>query len=905
MKNIELDKTTLKVAIAGFMHDLGKLVEIDEKTRNDYDEKYKASETHILPNKNGNYTHKHALYTCLAIEDENFGFPKFLTSKDWGDGEPLVYMSARHHLNNNNGIDTFLTPYVNIIKEADCLSSKRERVNSEDYVYPKDYLSTRLISVLSEVELKNVEKNNGEINKENNIDSNSDDKYKFELNKMTPKSIFPQVLDKIEKDQAISDYEKLLEDFKKEVREKSNCVKGEGAERLWFEAFDSLWLKYACNIPEARARGNLKDTSLYDHSLATSAFSTALYLYHKKSETEKDPFKDLGKVDLSSKQEREKNKFILIAGDFFGIQNFIFGDFSGESNKNASKILRARSVMVSIYAELAASKICSELGLPHTSVIFNAGANFKILAPNIDEAKEKVKAIRKEINDWLKENFYGECYFGLTFVEASSNDFAESGSYRILNNRLHKEMDKEKNQKFEREDFGVFTDYLDKFENAQNVCSYCGKRPIKADGKCKICKDFESFGKEFVKNRYLVVVNKGYREDYGERLRESSKKQVSLIDVFEDFAICTVNIEQVIKDLLKCDFLYKVWDYGIYEDADTKSVASSAQDTNKVFVAKKFISGYVPKYKPIDEEDVRTFEAIAEEANLYEATGIKIKKENDDGPINALGVLKADVDDLGAIMACGLKDDRYTVSRMATLSRQLNFFFAYYLPYYLQNGGDSKDKELYKAVYTVFGGGDDLFLIGPWNVIIDLARDLSEKFKSYVGNNTFLHFSAGIFICKDNIPVPMMRYNVEEALNQSKDNTGKNALTVFNETVSFNKKDLKALDKFNDKVCELYNEGRISTSFLYSLNNYIRMSEDEKKLMSEDRCDIKSCECMRWKSHLAYQCTRNVKRKIGDVELSDEDIKELYGFLVDTISENRSKLRISLWTILYNIRGNR
>jgi len=39
--------------------------------------------------------------------------------------------------------------------------------------------------------------------------------------------------------------------------------------------------------------------------------------------------------------------------------------------------------------------------------------------------------------------------------------------------------------------------------------------------------------------------------------------------------------------------------------------------------------------------------------------------------VAALGVLKADVDHLGLLMSCGLKNERFTVSRLATQSRQL------------------------------------------------------------------------------------------------------------------------------------------------------------------------------------------------------------------------------------------
>ncbi len=52
--------------------------------------------------------------------------------------------------------------------------------------------------------------------------------------------------------------------------------------------------------------------------------------------------------------------------------------------------------------------------------------------------------------------------------------------------------------------------------------------------------------------------------------------------------------------------------------------------------------------------------------------------------IDALGVLKADVDNLGAIFSCGFQGSMFTLSRISSLSRILNNFFALYLPYALK-----------------------------------------------------------------------------------------------------------------------------------------------------------------------------------------------------------------------------
>ena len=884
------DSTALKIAIAGFLHDIGKLVEIDAKRANEIRQKYDdnaGKEFYCPKNEFDIYTHRHAYYTACALDDEGLGFPDILRDRHYGfniknnNGNEevvrIIEVSARHHLKFDTN-DSFFNEYVNIIKEADRLasSSERELDENEGNVYPKDYLKTRLTSILANISI--------------NKDEVKEVLYKLPLKKLSPTSIFPKYTSNEENNEvALSDYKDLLDGFYEDVKGLPFKERNKENLRLWFEAFDSLWLKYAANIPEARAGKNAKDTSLYDHSRLTSAFASALYLYHKENE---DNISELSNIDLSL-SERNKEKFMLIAGDFCGIQKFIFGDFSGDSHKYASKILRARSIMVSLYTELAASMICEKVGLPHTSVIFNAGGKFTILAPNIDRVKNAVSEARKEINDWLVENFYGECSFVFAYVPASSDEFL-GGKYRNLQMKLHDELEKEKYNKFSKNNFGVFEKYLDSVHSSQDVCKICGKRcKIENEDYCDICNDFIRFGENFVKEKYLVVINENYWSD---SLREFRNEYKHLVEIFGGkYKVVVINEKALVENLDNAKLLSKVWYYGIDEK------------TNVKLFARKFINGYVASYYNGDEDikeeyrdySVKSFEVISSDANKYKGLGIiqRDDKKKED-PINALGVLKADVDNLGAIMACCLQDKMYTISRLSTFSRQLDFFFSYYLPYYL----NYNDNENFKNVYTVFGGGDDLFLIGPWNVMQDLVIKLDEKFKEYVGNNQLLHFSAGLFICKDNIPVRIMGDNAEELLSDAKSSNEdgkKHKLNIFGEIVSFD--EVSKLIEFRDYILGLFNNGNITNTFLYSLNRYIKMSEDERKILKNNKYNIKSLECMKWKSHLAYNLSRNLKIEKDD----DINVNEVYKILRSYIEEYNSKLRIPLWTILYSIRGNR
>ena len=86
--------------------------------------------------------------------------------------------------------------------------------------------------------------------------------------------------------------------------------------------------------------------------------------------------------NLASKEE----PLLLVQGDFFGIQDFIFSG-GRESNKGAAKILRGRSFQVSLFTELAALKVLNACGLPATSQVMNAAGKFLIVAPNTTVVK--------------------------------------------------------------------------------------------------------------------------------------------------------------------------------------------------------------------------------------------------------------------------------------------------------------------------------------------------------------------------------------------------------------------------------------------------------------------------------------------------------------------------------------
>jgi CRISPR-associated protein Cas10/Csm1 subtype III-A len=93
-----------------------------------------------------------------------------------------------------------------------------------------------------------------------------------------------------------------------------------------------------------------------------------------------------------------------------------------------------------------------------------------------------------------------------------------------------------------------------------------------------------------------------------------------------------------------------------------------------------------------------------------------------------LGVLKADADSLGAVLRSRLTGAA-DLAPLQSLSKKLEQFFGAELNEMISSP-DSK----WSSIYTVFAGGDDLLLVGPWDIIIDFAGHVREvflrKFKS-------------------------------------------------------------------------------------------------------------------------------------------------------------------------------
>ena len=150
--------------------------------------------------------------------------------------------------------------------------------------------------------------------------------------------------------------------------------------------------------------------------------------------------------------------------------------------------------------------------------------------------------------------------------------------------------------------------------------------------------------------------------------------------------------------------------------------------------------------------------------------------------IKRIGVLRADVDNLGQTFVAGFAGKYATLSRTAALSRQLSIFFKYYIRSILKNGEyhiDGEKKLTERNATIVYSGGDDVFIVGAWNEVIELSIDLQDKFKKYTQGT--LSISSGIGIYECTYPIGAIANETGEMEAESKRMPEKDSVTFMDD----------------------------------------------------------------------------------------------------------------------------
>jgi CRISPR-associated protein Csm1 len=845
-----------RIALAAFLHDLGKFAEraripASKDTIDANKHLYCPRQKKFTDDRNVRFTHVHAAYTGLAMdliesylpELKGADFSPFGSWKTKEADDSFINAAAMHHKP-----ETFLQW---IIATADRVASGFDREEFEEYNQAdegtstgKNHYTARQLPLFEQIRL--------------NSKAEQKYAYRYPLKALSPNSIFPIEASKCEGNDdkiAQKEYSDLWQGFTEALKLMPKSHRNNWS--LWLDHFETLWGVYTQAIPSATAFNIRPDVSLYDHSRVAAALATALWRYHHElSRTGEAAAKDL----KDQQKSWEEDKFLLIQGDFFGIQDFIFAS-GGETNKRAAKLLRGRSFYVSLLSECAALKVLDALDLPSTSQVINAAGKFMIVASNTPATLEKLQQVRQELDSWFLQHSWGQAGVGLAWTKASCNDFRRGNQggdspYKQLIARLFEQLEVIKNQRFNlcanTTAPIIFKDFLDSFDNEKDVCKVDGRSPA------KLLLDNEVGISELAYDQ----INTGTWLTKAERERilithKSLGMDTSLkISIFGYHISFTKSEEDQGKfgEQAKNGNLLRAWDFSLPKSADHALWNGYARRTINSYVPifddKALAESVLGKYtgeEKLDSGEAKTLNHIAREDQI-------LQENHQWQGISALSTLKGDVDNLGSIFQSGLGDD-VSFSKTAALSRQINAFFTVYLPWLCQTE--------YPNTYTVFAGGDDFFLIGPWLSQIKLAGKMRQAFQNYVTGNPEVHFSAGISTTKPGLPITQLGEMAEKALEQAKAHNPKdekpapkNAVCCFNQQMFWD--EFNALETRRNRLQELNQEMNLSTGYVYGLLNLIDMAE---KVHEKPENAI-------WHSYFAYRTVRMLER---NKQLDKED----------------------------------
>ena len=891
-----------RIALAAFLHDLGKFAErarIDEAQITDADGNSRRDINIQLycPQFNGRYSHVHAAYSAIALDFLESHLPDLVGDNmfpfaAWNDrnaDDSLINASAKHHRP-----DTFLQW---IIATADRVASGFEREEFEKYNAAEDMTATkknhytaRQLTLFEQIRLSSQK-------------SNDRPAKRYPLKPLAPKALFPLEAARCETDdtsKAQSEYRTLWVKFVEALGKIPPSHRK--SLPLWLDHFDSLWLCFTHAIPAATAFNVKPEVSLYDHSKTTAALATALWRYHHEADRCNDDARDA----MRQRSDWDEKKFLLIQGDFFGIQDFIFTS-GGETQRRAAKLLRGRSFYVSLLMECAALKLLELLGLPATSQVVNAAGKFLLVAPNTESTRRAIDNAQTEVNAWFLKYTYGQSGIGIATTPAACSDFLKgSGTnspFRDLMKRLFEQLEIAKLQKFDlcgnNPPPAVFSDYLNSFDNTKGVCAVDGRSPAATSlssedkaGVCDLAFDQILTGERLASYERILVTKQPLSE---------KTLQVSVFGYFISFT-GHEDASGKFGPLATSGLLRRAWDFSLPEDPDAPLWNG---------YSRRYINAYVARFGEMNSWDAERYSGIEKNGDFdphpNEIKTLNHLARDDQQPIDdssgktryvgveALMTLKGDIDNLGSIFQRGLQQP--TFAKMAALSRQINSFFTIWLPHLC--------KTEFPNTYTVFAGGDDFFLIGPWYSMIRLAQRMRKEFARYVADNTEIHFSAGLSMTKPGLPIRRLGSLAEEALEEAKaynpdkhDVAPKNAVSCFEIPVTWEQFEL-LLDR-KDELERLNDEFRLSTGYLYDLIRFSEMAGKQRK----------HPENALWHAHFAYRTRRLVETHIrgsSDRQATEHKRRAIQSELASEIvnlgiEKHGEAYKIALFSYLYQQR---
>lgn len=488
----------------------------------------------------------------------------------------------------------------------------------------------------------------------------------------------------------------------------------------------------------------LMDISLFDHAKLTAAMAVCL----------KDVLDEQGtpyKAVFDDPETYWDAKAFLIASlDVSGIQKFIYTITS----KNALRSLRSRSFYLEILMEHVVDTLLEKTGMSRTNILYTGGGHCYLIFPNTESVRTTFDAAVHEVNLWFLDHFQISLYIAGGYAECSANDLQNEpdGSYTQIFKSISRHMSYQKSHRYTAEEIiRLNNETPDNYERECASCKSVAHIRVDRDGDalCPICAGFKKMSGHILGDNYFLVF-RGEKE--------------GALPLPDGCCMISAKAEERREKIQDPDFVREY----------IKNMEPSELDgTTRIWVG--------------DYTSEKSFEDLA----------------NRSQGIARLGVIRADVDNLGQTFVGGFKNpknhDQYvSIVRTAAFSRHMNLFFKNQINDILKHPEwHAEDRESGRNASIVYSGGDDVFFVGAWDDCIGGAVDLRNRFIDYTEGT--LSISAGVGIYPHTYPISVIADEVESQVDASKDLDGKDGITLLEDGVTHKEKDADGnLKDFSD-----------------------------------------------------------------------------------------------------------
>ncbi|MBD3184703.1 type III-A CRISPR-associated protein Cas10/Csm1, partial [Candidatus Poribacteria bacterium] len=457
------------------------------------------------------------------------------------------------------------------------------------------------------------------------------------------------------------------------------------------------------------------------------------------------------KVAVEMCQNLSGDKALIVSGDFSGLQNFIYTT----SSKGALKTLRARSFFLELLNEHVIYEILDGM-LNRANIIYSGGGGFCIVAPATNDMLERLKKVRCSTNDWLWKNHGGKLYLGMEWREVpidhlNSEKIADdlvkvqfklerSKQLKFLKKLRNKELFKCEEPEQPTNEDSCQICHRDDFNNNQMESIPSGERA------CQLCYRLFNIGENLPRIKYITRGTMDLGKEHSITIGDNTFYSIQTDREFDKsnfetiWAVNNLNVQELLE-----------------MNARTILIANKAT-----------YHGDLPE----KAKEIEKAEEYKKDDSMATFSGLASAACGD----NLIGVLRADVDNLGTLVTRSLGKSKNYLMRLSVLSKSLNYFFKLHLNRICE-GKDLESKpfrilseEQKRYVTVVYAGGDDLFIVGAWNHIAELAFDINKAFREYTCHNPDITLSAGMTIHGPKFPIYQMARLSEYAENAAKNN---------------------------------------------------------------------------------------------------------------------------------------